>query len=73
MDQSIFLKHLLKYNEPASYIASSSKSLQTLKFYCFNFMDHKRSVVHLDILYRSQQVVLCEMASHFQQQNPHID
>jgi hypothetical protein len=35
----------------------SFKILKTLKFYCFNFMDHKGSIVHLDFLSRSQQVV----------------
>jgi hypothetical protein len=36
-------------------------------------MDHKGSIAHLDFLFRSQQVVSCEMATHTQQQNAHKD
>jgi hypothetical protein len=36
-------------------------------------MDHKESVIHPDFLSRNQQVVLCEMVAHTQQQIPHKD
>jgi hypothetical protein len=61
----MFLKLLLKFNDFASNIFLFQEPYKHLSSIFIKF--------HLDFLSKNQQVVLCEMVAHTQQQNPHRD